>query len=819
MRSPHYFLHGNLVFAEGRHDVWAAYRLDGESYPGLSAGRKVELKERTELFAYEVESDFSVIRTARSWSADAYVARALSTLDPRQGHRETFEAYLAEQRVELARRRVLRPEVYLLIRLGGPARKSGAGEAASALWRRAAGGLGLSDARGMGPKELEELRGAEERAFDRTYAHLPCERARSDQLAALIRGAYVRGVGEPRMDANWRPQAVWVDSEDGAARWEPYEYDLLRLHDARVEIERRVLRIDSDELGEAYQALLVVGGLPDQAVFPGREAELMFAPLEVGFPVDAVFSCEFVSNRDARKLAQKGKVDADQQAKEESYGEHGPSADSRERPYQARELEDLLSASDRPPLLRSALTLCVGAGTRKELDRRVERLRAEFGRIELHQPLGEQHRLFMASLPARRFPLPEYKQHLLGNQFGAMVPTAISHAGSDVGPVIGYTLSGSRQPVQYDVAEACQEKRPPTVLFSGSLGSGKTIALEQQLYHAYLQGSAPIVEIDPKGDHRLHLLPELEGTVERIELGPEETYQGLLDPMRIGADDLREDLTYTFLIGILPNPVLAEWQTEIRAAVAEANARECGCTEEVLRVLAAGNEAAQGAARALGIHLSAGLARLGYGRVGGEVAEVGGRQVISLHIGNLVLPAPATPRAEYQEDERVSHAVLQLCAAYAMRLCAATTDTHSVMAADEAWVLTSSAQGRAMLGRFSRAGRAMNITPLLASQMLADAEELEPLVGSYFAFGVETESEAREALKLLRLDVDDRVLIERMLGFRQGRCYFRDLDGRVVPMQIDPSEELLKRLDTTPKREAESSRRGEDERSDAAVAV
>lgn len=113
----------------------------------------------------------------------------------------------------------------------------------------------------------------------------------------------------------------------------------------------------------------------------------------------------------------------------------------------------------------------------------------------------------------------------------------------------------------------------------------------------------------------------------------------------------------------------------------------------------------------------------------------------------------------------------------------------------------------------------MNITPLLASQMLADAEELEPLVGSYFAFGVETESEAREALKLLRLDVDDRVLIERMLGFRQGRCYFRDLDGRVVPMQIDPSEELLKRLDTTPKREAESSRRGEDERSDAAVAV
>ena len=56
-----------------------------------------------------------------------------------------------------------------------------------------------------------------------------------------------------------------------------------------------------------------------------------------------------------------------------------------------------------------------------------------------------------------------------------MVPHAISQAGSEIGPYIGHTLSGSRSPVLFDLAEACQRNRPPTCLLAGSLGSGKTI--------------------------------------------------------------------------------------------------------------------------------------------------------------------------------------------------------------------------------------------------------------------------------------------------------------------------------------------------------
>jgi hypothetical protein len=87
---------------------------------------------------------------------------------------------------------------------------------------------------------------------------------------------------------------------------------------------------------------------------------------------------------------------------------------------------------------------------------------------------------------------------------------------------------------------------------------------------------------------------------------------------------------------------------------------------------------------------------------------------------------------------------------------------------------------------------------MLATQMLGDASELEPLVGALFAFGVETEAEARHALELLRLDPDDDGAVSRLLGYRAGRCYLRDFSGQVAPVQIEVPPWLLERLDTTP---------------------
>jgi hypothetical protein len=119
---------------------------------------------------------------------------------------------------------------------------------------------------------------------------------------------------------------------------------------------------------------------------------------------------------------------------------------------------------------------------------------------------------------------------------------------------------------------------------------------------------------------------------------------------------------------------------------------------------------------------------------------------------------------------------------------------------DEAWALLADSQGRALLERISRLGRSQNLTPILATQMLGDAAELEPLVGAFFAFGVETEDEARRALTLLRLDPDEEGARRRLIGHRAGRCHLRDFSGQMSSVQVEPPAWMLERLDTTPGR-------------------
>ena len=208
----------------------------------------------------------------------------------------------------------------------------------------------------------------------------------------------------------------------------------------------------------------------------------------------------------------------------------------------------------------------MSAASEAELDERVEAVRREYAPVELHRPLGDQFALFCSHFPAQAAALPHYDDYLTVEQFGAMVPIATHAVGSDGGPYVGHTLSGSRQPVLFDPTEASRTARAPACLLAGTLGSGKTLLLQLIAYQAFLQGSL-VCDIDPKGDHRLERLPGVPERMEVIELSAEEGCRGMLDPLRIGPDETREDLAANFLLAVLPEPVRPEWQTEIRLAV------------------------------------------------------------------------------------------------------------------------------------------------------------------------------------------------------------------------------------------------------------
>jgi hypothetical protein len=799
MRAPITFMYRNIVFGASVDDAWAVYRLEMRSYAGLTTAGKRELLSLVGSCAYALEADFSLLRVSRPWSVDNYLAGVEAVVDAAHVHRDALDDYVDAQRDDLERRTGATPEAYISVRLSGADRRSPFVPFVAAAKRA----LGVDDPRAISAKRLGELLEQEAKAGNRIFDYLACEPASSAELQWLVRRSFTRGVAEPSIDRDFAPQALVVDAgpEDGGARFRPLEADVLRMMDTPITVEPRALRVETEH-GESHQAFLCLGALPEIAPFPGRRAELLFAPLEaLDFPVDAAFTARYVANEEAVRLVRRRIVDADMIFAEESHGDHGPSALSATRPELVRMLEEHLTSADRPPLLRATISLAVAAPTAAELDERVERVQREYGSVKLHRPLGEQIRLFAAHLPGQPSQVSDYDDYLTIDQFGAMVPIATHAVGSAVGPYVAHTLTGAGQPVLFDPTEASRTSRAPATLLAGTLGSGKTLCMELIMYQAFLAGST-ICDIDPKGDHALERLPGVDGHLEVIELSPDERFRGLLDPLRIGGEDTREDLAYNFLVNLLPDPVPPAWQTELRLAVqtvAHSEARGCG---HVIEELERGGADAREAARALHIHATSGLARLGFATADLTHPGPGAAQITSLRIRNLTLPLPGTPRSEMLDEERIGQAVLHLLAVYALRLTTADPRRHSVLGFDEAWVLLSDAAGRSLVDRISRLGRAQNVTPLLATQMLGDVDELDGLIGAAFCFGVETEREARRALRLLGLDEDDAELQQRLMAFRRGRCMMRDFEGRVSPVQIDLGDpRLLAALNTTPQRE------------------
>jgi hypothetical protein len=793
---PLRYVHQNILV--GQDDARAAlFRVDTVSYPFLAAADKREWLRRLARFAFAAEADFSLWRVCRAYPAESYAVQAQGMLDERHQSAIAWREYLKGHEAHLRELRSFVPEVYLAISLVTD-RDSGVVRGMDRMRRRVEGLFGVAGVVPIPASEIEALIVAEERAFRRAEACLPLRRATTKELQWLLRRAACRGVAEPVLDDHWEPSALIVETASGQPVYEPLGADLVRHVNAPILEHDRSLVVDAEE-GRSHQALLAMGALPEESEFPGG-AELLFSPLEaLAFPVDVVAHARWLGNRDAITRVRRRIVDADVAFSEQMASAHGPLSYSAEENRQlARELDAYLQSHERPPLLNTSISLAVGADSREELEHRVEALRHRYGTITLHRPLGLQPALFLDHLPrADGGTVRDYADVLTIEQFGALMPVGTHQAGSGRGVYIGRTLTGGARPVRFDITEASRTGRPPSILLAGTLGSGKTIAAELLAYQAERRGSL-VVDVDPKPDHNFEGLPELDKRVHVIELSGQDRYRGLLDPLVVAPEGLREDLASSYLMELLPQAPAA-WETQVRKAVRRTLEHATpSCLRVLDALLAAPDSDARAAGEALSVWADSGVARLGFGDGTSEriAAE---RPVTTIKARGLSLPAPGVPRADLDQAERLGVATLKLIAAYAMRLVSGDRSVHKVVLFDEAWFLLASRDGRRLIDRLNRLGRAENATLILATQQLTDVGEIENLIGTRFIFGQETAAEAKRALELLGLDPEDRVLVERLRGYRRGRCLMRDIDDRVAELQIEPVyEHLLRTLDTSP---------------------
>jgi hypothetical protein len=670
-------------------------------------------------------------------------------------------------------------------------------------WRALRRTLSLRDGRVLGAAELEAARLRADEVHARLADFLRVRPARGVELQWLVRRAFCRGLGEPVIDGLHEPSAL-VFERNGQALLAPLEGDVLRWTNSYVEHHGRLLKIES-ERGTSWQAQLVLGALPEQLHFPGAGAELMFAPPEsLPFAIDLSLNARFLPNQLALRLARRRIQDADQIVRAEADGDQGVSDLGYERTQLARDLLTYLQASSRPPLLRATLAIAIGAPDESELEWRVEACRRAYGEIRLHRPLGDQLQLFAQHLPGQRTRVVGYDDVLTPEQVAAMMPTATHETGSRRGFYLGHTLSASRQPVRFNLREGSDSDRNTTILSVGALGSGKTTLDQKLKYEGFLLG-ARVIDCDPKGDHRFHLLDEVAPHTECVTLRPDPSLRGVLDPLCVAPDHLRQDAAVSFLRDLLPLRAEPTWETAVLSAVDRVirRSRRPTCTE-IVQALRDGDHTETQVGKALAVYARSGLTQLGFADSTVNLPSVGQRQVTYLPIRDLPSPEPGMSRAEYSQAERVGEQIVRLIAMFAMQLMAAERDRLKLFSFDEGWRLLGDPVGRRLLASLQRMGRSELAVPIISTQLVTDAlvgerESLENLVGATFVFGTRSDAEAARALALLGLDADDPRAREFLLDLDAGRCLFRDHRGRVEAIQVDVvSRSLLRAFSTTP---------------------
>lgn len=592
------------------------YRAEPVAYPFLPASEKWALLHRLERFGHLVGADFSIWRVQRAYPADRYAGDLEGAADARHAEGDGWRRYLEGHQERLADLDSHLPEIYVAVSLVEPAK--GHLRSLDRARRRVEELAGVGSPRPISGSELETLAVAEQRTFDRLAGTVGLRRATTPELQWLLRRGGCRGVAEPELEGAWEPDALVLRGTDGGLDYEPLEHDLWRCANAPMTEdpgEPPSLEVEAEE-GRSFQALLCAGSLAEEAEFPGP-AELLFAPLEdAGFPADAVLHARWIGNREALGQVRKRILDVEHAYREQAEGAHaGPGWQTEDDRELAREYEAVLQSSAHPPMLRAYLSIAVGAADRPELERRVEVLRERFGEVRLHRPRGLQHRLFFDHVPRTDGgSVPDYLQQMTVEQFGAMVATASSEIGSPSGAYIGHTPSGAGRPVRYDPTEAPRTARPSGVLLAGTLGSGKTLAGEAIAFGGQRRGSL-VVTFDPKPDHNLEGVPELEGEVEVLELSGDPRHRGKLDPLAIGLPELREELASSYLLELLRDPP-PSWENAIDRAVRDAvRAGEESLLCVVARLRDSGTDAGRDAAEALDVLSDFGLARLGFAEI------------------------------------------------------------------------------------------------------------------------------------------------------------------------------------------------------------
>ncbi len=340
-----------------------------------------------------------------------------------------------------------------------------------------------------------------------------------------------------------------------------------------------------------------------------------------------------------------------------------------------------------------------------------------------------------------------------------MVPHATHEAGSNTGRGLYFGVHDPRPPaVLFDLREASQTDKPPTIALNGTLGRRQD------------DGACSCWSIRRSSRARGSLTSTRRAIIastcfqrspphaQVIVLGPDPEHAGKLDPLRVAPASERHQAAASFLLDVLPPGVDVRVESAINGAIGRVIDKhgERACCMEVIAELEAGERPEeQEAGYLLRQYCDAGLVQLGFANLDDPLPAQAAEQVTYLQIRALKRAHVQTVRSELSQAQRHGRAVLQLVALYAMRILGEERDRLKVLSFDEASFLTQDAVGQQLLDTLVRWGRSELGVPILSTQQLGDIADQDNLIGHWFLFGMRSREHATRGLELLDLDTDD----------------------------------------------------------------
>ncbi|WP_120027806.1 VirB4-like ATPase ConE [Bacillus subtilis] len=578
-----------------------------------------------------------------------------------------------------------------------------------------------------------------------------------------------------------------------------------------------VLHLHSDQ-DEGYSAFVVI----DEFLHNMSESDLFYEAQSLPFPVEVQMKIQTESKSITKPALNLKRQQLKEEQKEQQSTGDRSDVSTVTSATMIRHLQDEIKKED-VHVMNWLSVIVVHGKTKKECVGKATIVKRHLkgAGITCRLPVADQLNLFYKMLPGEKLDITDKNWIQKTTQDG--VAESLFAVNSDIGSKIGFFLGwvdrfqehtdlesaimSSRDFVLFHPFLANQQlkgskTRSPHCLITGDTGNGKSY-LAKLIFNYISMLNIKSLYIDPKKEMRKWIQRVLNDEYIRenfplyiahlekynyITLDHENTHNwGALDPISFLPPMKAKELVQVIFEQVYDFKGKDDVNTAFLRATSEVielkqKGEQVGSLDIIRRMQNHPEESVQKAGDYLNEVVSDSILKLCI-HDGSNPALSLEKRITILEVENMDLPDHAERLENYTISQLKSSAVMfalgKFCELFGMN-----PDEQTVEFIDEAWIFTTSQQGKKVERQMRRIGRSYNNAEYFISQSTKDALKEEDSGNFGVAFAFDEPNEREEVLKWMNMEVtkENKKMMESMF---QGQCLFKDYYGRTSKISIE----------------------------------